>query len=343
MKRICLVTGGSGLLGNSLREVIKSENVDFTENESEIIINSNDNKIIKKYIFLSSNVCDLTNFDDTENFLKKNEFTDIIHFAAHVGGLYANINNNLQFLVNNLEINLNVIKLCHKYSITRGIFTLSTCIFPEKCNLPLIEENMHEGRCHLSNEGYSVSKRVLEILVRFYREKYNYEWICIIPTNIYGKYDNFNLDNSHVIPSIIHKMYLAKENNTNVKLMGDGTAVRQFIYNRDVNNILYYILNTNYSKNLTIIKDNIFNIILSTNIPSNELTVKELADKIKCYLGFNNEILFDKTKDNGIHKKTSSNGKLMKILDKSFSFTDINEGLKETIDWFIREYENIRK
>ncbi|SBS94262.1 GDP-L-fucose synthase, putative (FS) [Plasmodium malariae] len=144
---------------------------------------------------------------------------------------------------------------------------------------------MHEGRCHLSNEGYSVSKRVLEILVRFYREKYNYEWICIIPTNIYGKYDNFNLDNSHVIPSIIHKMYLAKENNTNVKLMGDGTAVRQFIYNRD----------------------------------------------------------FDKTKDNGIHKKTSSNGKLMKILDKSFSFTDINEGLKETIDWFIREYENIRK
>ncbi|SCP04130.1 GDP-L-fucose synthase, putative [Plasmodium ovale] len=343
MARICLVTGGTGMLGSSLREVIKMKNTHFIESENHIIVNSSEENVIKKYVFLSSKVCDLTNFDDAQKFFQKNAFTDIIHFAAHVGGLYANIKNNLLFLINNLEINLNVIKLCHKFAINRGIFTLSTCIFPENCALPLIEENMHNGRCHLSNEGYSMSKRFLEILVRFYREKYNYEWICIIPTNIYGKYDNFNLRSSHVIPSIIHKMYLAKVNNTNVKLMGDGTAVRQFIYNRDVNTILYYMLNTYYQKNLTIIKDNIFNIIFSSNVPSNELTIKELADKIKYYLGFTDEILFDATEDNGIHKKTSSNDKLMKILDNSFSFTDMNMGLKETIDWFTMEYENIRK
>ncbi|SBS82836.1 GDP-L-fucose synthase, putative (FS) [Plasmodium ovale curtisi] len=295
MARICLVTGGTGMLGSSLREVIKMKNTHFIESENHIIVNSSEENVIKKYVFLSSKVCDLTNFDDAQKFFQKNAFTDIIHFAAHVGGLYANIKNNLLFLINNLEINLNVIKLCHKFAINRGIFTLSTCIFPENCALPLIEENMHNGRCHLSNEGYSMSKRFLEILVRFYREKYNYEWICIIPTNIYGKYDNFNL----------------RMNNTNVKLMGDGTAVRQFIYNRDVNTILYYMLNTYYQKNLTIIKDNIFNIIFSSNVPSNELTIKELADKIKYYLGFTDEIL------------TSS--------------------LKETIDWFTMEYENIRK
>ncbi|SBS88188.1 GDP-L-fucose synthase, putative (FS) [Plasmodium ovale curtisi] len=295
MARICLVTGGTGMLGSSLREVIKMKNTHFIESENHIIVNSSEENVIKKYVFLSSKVCDLTNFDDAQKFFQKNAFTDIIHFAAHVGGLYANIKNNLLFLINNLEINLNVIKLCHKFAINRGIFTLSTCIFPENCALPLIEENMHNGRCHLSNEGYSMSKRFLEILVRFYREKYNYEWICIIPTNIYGKYDNFNL----------------RMNNTNVKLMGDGTAVRQFIYNRDVNTILYYMLNTYYQKNLTIIKDNIFNIIFSSNVPSNELTIKELADKIKYYLGFTDEIL------------TSSNDKLMKILDNSFSFSAI--------------------
>ncbi|GAW80563.1 GDP-L-fucose synthase [Plasmodium gonderi] len=343
MTRVCLVTGGTGLLGNSLREVIKNENSNFVEEENEIIVNSRDKNVIKKYIFLSSKICDLKNFDDTRKIFEKHEITDIVHFAAYVGGLYANKNNNLQFLVDNLEINLNIVKLCHMYSITRGIFTLSTCVFPEKCSLPLVEENIHEGRCHLSNEGYSVSKRVLEVLVRFYREKYNYEWICIIPTNVYGKYDNFNLSNAHVIPSIIHKMYLAKVNNINVKLMGDGTAVRQFIYNRDISNILYYILNTYYSKYLTIIKDEVFSIIFSTNLPSNELTIKGLAEKIKHYLEFNNEILFDKTKDNGIHRKTSSNDKLMKILDNSFTFTDINQGLKETIEWFITTYENIRR
>ncbi|CRG99693.1 GDP-L-fucose synthase, putative [Plasmodium relictum] len=343
MSRICLVTGGTGLLGNSLREVIKSTNTDFNENENEIIINSNDKNIIKKYVFLSSKICDLRNYEDTQKIFEKYKFTDIIHFAAHVGGLYANKNNNLNFLTNNLEINSNVVKLCHKYSITRGIFTLSTCIFPEKCELPLIEEKIHDGRCHLSNEGYSVSKRVLEVLVRFYREKYNYEWICIIPTNIYGKYDNFNIRDGHVIPSIIHKMYLAKVNDTYVKLLGDGTAIRQFIYNRDISRILYYILNTYYSKNLTIIKDNIFNVILSTNIPSNELTIKEIANKIKYHLNFKNEILFDTKEDNGIHKKTSCNDKLMKIVEDSFEFTDLDKGLKETIDWFISEYENIRK
>ncbi|SCM23040.1 GDP-L-fucose synthase, putative [Plasmodium chabaudi adami] len=343
MSRTCIITGGTGLLGNSFREMVKSENKDFIETENEIIINSNDKNVIKKYVFLSSKMCNLKNYDDTKNFFEKNKFTDIIHFAAHVGGLYANKNNNLQFLLNNLDINLNIVKICHKYSITRGIFTLSTCIFPEKCDLPLIEENVHDGRCHLSNEGYSTSKRVLEILVRCYREKYNYQWMCIIPTNIYGKYDNFNLENAHVIPSIIHKIYLAKVNNTNVKLMGDGSAIRQFIYNRDISNILYYILNIYYSHNLTIIKDNIYNVIFSTNLPSNELSIKELANKIKHYMEFNNEILFDDTQDNGIHKKTACNDKLMSIINSSFSFTDIDKGLKETIDWFNSEYKNIRK
>ncbi|VWU48344.1 GDP-L-fucose synthase [Hepatocystis sp. ex Piliocolobus tephrosceles] len=340
MSRVCLVTCDTGLLGTSFRETVKKENVDFIENENEIIVNSNDSNVIKKYIFLSSKICDLRNFNDAEIFFKNNKITDIIHFTAYTDNLNTNINNNLEFVIKNLEINLNIIKLCHKYTIARGFFALPICVFPEKFNSPLAEDSIHEELCHLSNEGYSVSKRVLELMVRFYREKYNYEWVCIIPTNIYGKYDNFNLENSHIIPYIIHKMYLAKVHNINVKLMSDGTTANHFIYNSDVCKILYYILNTYYSEHLTIIKDDTFNIIFSTNIPSNELTIKELANKIKHYLGFNNEILFDTREESVIHKKTCNN-KLMKILDMSFVFTNIDKGLKETIDWFLEEYRNI--
>ncbi|WBY59153.1 GDP-L-fucose synthase [Plasmodium yoelii yoelii] len=117
MSRVCIITGGTGLLGNSFREVVKNENPNFIESENEIIVNSNDKNVIKKYVFLSSKMCNLKNYDDTKNFFEKNKFTDIIHFAAHVGGLYANKNNNLQFLLNNLDINLNIVKICHKYSV----------------------------------------------------------------------------------------------------------------------------------------------------------------------------------------------------------------------------------
>lgn len=343
MSRICLVTGGGGLLGKGLKDVIKQNYPNCIEKENELITNSKNTNEIQKYLFLTSRMCDLKNYDQTEQYFEKFAFTDIIHFAAQVGGLYANQENNLHFLQNNLDINLNVVKLCHKYNIRRGIFTLSTCVFPEKCDLPLTEEKIHDGRCHLSNEGYSIAKRVLEVLIRFYREQYNYEWMCIIPTNIYGKHDNFHLQNAHVIPSIIHKMYLAKKQKTNVKLMGSGNAIRQFIYSEDVNRILFYILNTYYSKYQTIIKDNIFNIIFATNLLSNELSIKQLADKIKYYMNFEKEIIFDTTKDDGIFKKTASNANLMKILEPSFSFTDLDTGLKETIKWFIHEYDHIRK
>ena len=114
------------------------------------------------------------------------------------------------------------------------IAILSTCIFPDKTNYPINEKMLHDGPPHKSNEEYAYAKRILQIHCNAYNKQYNRNYICVIPTNIYGKFDNFSIDHGHVIPSLIHKAYLAKKNNITLIVNGTGTALRQFIYSEDL-------------------------------------------------------------------------------------------------------------
>ncbi len=314
MSQNILVTGGSGLVGSAIKD---------------IIINTNNN-----WIFLSSKDGDLTNFKVCEELFNKYKPDIVIHLAANVGGLFKNLNNNSSMFFINMYINMNILQLCEKYNVKKVISCLSTCVFPDNISLPLTEGDLHNGEPHYSNRGYSYSKRMLEVMSDCLSENTNTQYINIIPTNIYGPNDNFNINDGHVIPSIIHKMYLAEKNNKNLILRGTGKPLRQFIYSLDMAKLVIMILNSNHN--------NIGNIILSTN-PQEEISIKDVSAMISKHINFSHKLTFENDESmDGQYRKTASNQKLLKMFP-TFSFTPINEGLKQTIDWFINNYNVLRK
>ena len=302
-----LITGGSGLVGNAIKN-----------------LNYN-----MEMIFIKSKDYDLTNLNQTKCMFEKYKPLYVIHLAANVGGLYKNMNNKVRILEDNLLINFNVVKCCHDYNVKKLVAYLSTCIYPNDIDYPINENQLHLGSPHFSNEGYSYAKRMLEIHTRKYREEFNDNFICIIPTNIYGEYDNFNLKDSHVIPGLIHKCYLADKNNTDFTIYGDGSPLRQFVYSKDIAELTMKIL---FNDN---IKDNI---IIS---PDEEISIKEVAEKICKIFNFKNKIKFDTTYHNGQHKKTVSN-KYLRQHYPDYKFTNLENGLDLTINWFKENYNLIR-
>ena len=299
-----LVTGGSGLVGKAI------------------------SKIKPDYIYLSSKDCDLTNYEMTYDVFKKYNPTRVIHLAAYVGGLYKNMNQKVEMLEKNTLININVLKVCHELNINNVISCLSTCIFPDKTTYPIDETMLHDGKPHISNDAYAYSKRLLDTLSKSYREEYNRNYTCIIPTNIYGENDNYSLEDGHVIPALIHKAHLAKNNNEPFIIKGTGKPLRQFIYSQDLAQLIIWCLE-NYN--------DIDPIILAD---SKEYSIKEIGEIIAENFNIDN-IQFDTSFSDGQYKKTASNQKLLSLLD--FEFTDINIGLQKSCEWFIDNYENCRK
>lgn len=298
-----LITGGSGMVGSQFKEGIK----------------------------LSSIECDLKNQNEVNYAWKFWKPQYVIHLAAKVGGVEANMKSNADFFYDNVMINTNVIEACRKFGVERAAFFLSTCIFPDKIDYPLTEEKIHLGPGHQSNYGYSYAKRMAEVQVRSYNEQYKTKYFCVIPCNIYGPNDNFNLENGHVIPSLIHKVYLARENNLPyVEIWGNGGALREFIYSKDVVKITEKLL---YETNFT------GNIIVANNI---EYPIVDILSYIIDIMNYKGEMKFLTDKPNGQFRKPSLTNKLESILGKQ-QYTPIYEGLKETIEWFENNYANIRK
>jgi len=303
-----LVTGGTGLVGKALLEIKKSNN---------------------SWFFASSKDANLKNIEETEQLFEKIKPKYVIHLAASVGGLYKNLNNNLEMFEDNFDINIIVIKTCHKYGVKRAIFCLSTCVFPDNIGESITEDMLHHGPPHLSNYGYSYSKRMLQIQCQLYNEKYNTQYICIIPTNIYGENDNFTLENSHVIPGLIHQCYLAKKNNTPFIIKGTGTPLRQFLYSKDLAKAIELIL-YNYKATTSIIIS-----------PKEEISITTLARTIMDNFNYHN-FKYDTSYSDGQHKKTNSNLKLLTHFP-DFQFTNFNLGIRNTINWFIENYQICRK
>ena len=227
MKTI-LITGGTGLVGKAIQTV--STNYDY------------------KFIFLSSKDCDLTSYSNTLYTFSSYNPDYVIHLAACVGGLFKNMAYKVDMYEKNILINLNVLKVCHEIKVKKLISCLSTCIFPDKTTYPINETMLHNGPPHTSNDAYAYAKRMLEVQSRAYQEQYGDNFICIIPTNIYGSYDNFNLQDSHVIPGLIHKCYLAKKENKPFVIAGSGTPLRQFIYSEDLAILILWTIENYYEK-----------------------------------------------------------------------------------------------
>jgi GDP-L-fucose synthase len=310
MKKI-LVTGGSGLVGNGIKSI-----EDFFSNEYE-------------FTYVSSKDYNLCDFLETQRMFEDIEPNYVIHLAANVGGLYKNINQKVDMLEINLIINFNVVKCAHDYKIEKLIACLSTCIFPDKVEYPINETVLHDGQPHVSNYAYAYAKRMLEVHCRTYRENYGDKFVCIVPTNIYGPHDNFDLENGHVLPALIHKCYLAKQKNIDFVVRGSGRPLRQFIYSEDLAIIIMFVLK----------KFEDGNIILSVS-ENDEISIGDVARFIAKSFDYQHRMVFDTNYSDGQFKKTVSNAKLLEFLGGAFEFTPIEEGIQKTVDWFILSKES---
>ena len=307
-----LITGGSGLVGCAIKEISK--------------------KYDHEFIFSNSKECNLLNYEKTLNYMREVKPDFIIHLAAMVGGLYKNMNFPVEMYENNITINLNILKVAHICNIQNVISCLSTCIFPDETNYPINEEMLNDGPPHESNFTYAYAKRMLEVHSKAYRKQYKRNYICIIPTNIYGPNDNFSLEDGHVIPSLIHKCYLNKENNQNFEVRGTGNPLRQFIFSEDLAELIIWIMENYKDGN---------NIILSVG-EKDEVSIKKVAETIAFNFDYLDKITFNKKYSDGQYKKTADNKKLVS-LNKEFKFTNIEEGIQKTVKWFKENYKICRK
>lgn len=273
---------------------------------------------------------DLMNYEKVLSLFKEQNPDVIIHTAARVGGLFANMEYMSDFYYENIIINSNVLQAARIAGVKKVISFLSTCIFPDSIKYPMKESDLHKGEPHNSNFGYSYAKRMLEVQSRTIREEFDLDYICVVPTNIYGPNDNFNLETSHVLPSLIHKCYLAKKHNKDFIVYGSGNPLREFIYSKDVGKIISELLKSDS------IPDKV---ILSS---SEEISIKDLAFEIAKKFNFDGNIIFDESKSDGQLRKNTCNDVLKSIIG-DFNFTHLSEGISETIKWFQDNYYNCRK
>jgi len=315
-KVVCMVTGGSGLYGMAIRAHVaqSAEEKDAT------------------WVFLSSKDGDLRDRKATEAIFERVRPTHVIHLAAMVGGLFANMSKKVEFYRENMLMNDNVMECCRIYKVQKLVSCLSTCIFPDKTTYPIDETMIHDGAPHLSNEGYAYAKRMIDVMNRCYKDEYGCNFTSVIPTNIYGPHDNYSIQGGHVVPGLIHKCYLAKKNGTPFEVWGTGSPLRQFIYSGDLAALTVWVLRS---------YDSTDPIILS--VPEEkEVTIKDVALMIRDAMEFKGEVKFLTDKADGQYKKTASNEKLAG-LRPDFQFTPMAEGLKKACDWFCENYETCRK
>ncbi|KAF8516543.1 epimerase-domain-containing protein [Hysterangium stoloniferum] len=322
MPNIVLVTGGSGLVGKAIEHIVNTEPVGSRFGKADKD---------EKWIFVGSKDADLKDAAQTEALFDKYKPTHVIHLAALVGGLFTNMKHNLTFLQSNLSINSNILSSAHEHKTAKVISCLSTCVFPDAVTYPLTEAKIHLGPPHNSNFGYSHAKRLVDVMNRAYKDEFGEERVAGIPTNVFGPYDNYDLESAHVIPALVHKCYLAKKNNTPFIVAGTGKPLRQFIYSNDLAKLFIWMLKE---------YNDVEPLILSVG-EDEEVSIKDVADAIVKAVGFEGEYSFDTTRADGQFRKPASNGKLMSLIG-DFQFTPFEKALDESVAWFLQNYERAR-
>ncbi|KAK2460805.1 hypothetical protein APHAL10511_007275 [Amanita phalloides] len=321
MSDVILVTGGRGLVGRAIEHIIN------TEPEGSRF----GKKSRETWIFVGSSDGDLRDLEQTHKLYEKYKPTHVIHLAALVGGLFKNMKYKLSFLRDNILINDNVLHTSYENNVKKVISCLSTCVFPDKVEYPLDETKIHGGLPHQSNFGYAHAKRLVDVQNHAYKEQYGCNFTSAIPTNVFGPNDNFDLEDSHVIPGLIHKCYLAKKNGTPFVVSGTGKPLRQFIYSYDLAKMFIWMLRE---------YNDVEPVILSVG-EDEEVSIKEVADAIVKAVGFEGTYMFDTSKADGQFRKPASNKKLLTLMG-GFQFTPFNQALDETVQWFLANYNNAR-
>lgn len=300
-----LITGGSGLLGSNIDGGLKP----------------------------SSKQLNLLNYDALRSYIVENQVTKIVHSAAIVGGVHANTALICDFFLDNLTMNTNILRACREFKLNNSVFILSTCVFPADAPLPLREEYIHLGEPHHTNYGYAYAKRMLEVGSRVLKQQYDVNTVCLIPCNFYGPNDNHHLEYGHIIPSLIHKCYLAMKNNTDFVVWGSGTPKREFNYVGDIVRILQTI--DDGQNNGKIYPHSM---IISSGM---EYSVREVATIIANKMGFKGNMVFDNSRPDGIDRKNSS-AEVFNLYFPDFKWVVLEEGIDSSIEHFVKNYPNVR-
>lgn len=301
-----VVTGASGLVGYAVRQ-----------------LNTRDT------VYWGRQDLDLTDFSATRERFLSAQPEKVIHLAAQVGGIGGNLIHSGEYFRNNILINTNVLEGARIAGVRKLISFMSTCVFPDGAPYPLNERDLHSGPPHPSNFGYAYAKRMLEVQSSAYRKEWNCDYIVAIPTNIYGPNDSFSLVEGHVVPSLIHRTYLAKKNGTELTVWGTGTPLREFVYSDDIARLALWAI-ANYHEDSPI--------IFTSGM---EVSIRELVELVAQKLEFKGKIVFDSSKPDGQYRKPSDGTKLKRYLP-GFEWTPIEAGIEKTIDWFLSNYPNVR-
>jgi len=298
-----LVAGGSGLVGSAIVRELKKLNQDV--------------------IGISSKDIDLLDRIKTFEFIKSLKPTSIIDCAAKVGGIGGNNSYPVEFLSQNLQIQSNLMDAAHESKVSKFVFLGSSCIYPRDCAQPIKEEYLLTGELEQTNSAYAVAKIAGIELIKSYRKEYGYKWISVMPTNMYGPNDNFDLENGHVLPVLIRKFIEAKQSGSGkVTLWGSGSPLREFLHVDDL------------AKSVVLCMDK-YDDSKQINIGSgHEVSIKDLASKISNAVGFKGEIIWDSSKPDGTMRKVLDSSKITELGWKPL--ISLDQGIASTVEWYLQ-------
>ena len=304
------VAGHRGLVGSAILRKLQNEG--FTN-----------------VVYKTSNELDLRNFAEVLDFFEAEEIEYVFLAAAKVGGIVANNRYPADFIRDNLLIQTHVIDAAHKTGVKKLLFLGSTCIYPKFAPQPLKEEYLLTGELEPTNEPYAIAKIAGIKMCQSYNRQYGTKYISVMPTNLYGSNDNFDLHTSHVLPALIRKFHKAKVNNmSEVEVWGTGTPKREFLYSDDLADACVFLMN-HYEGN------EIVNVGVGEDI-----SIKDLAETIKKVIGFEGEIIFDRTKPDGTPRKLVDISKINSLGWKASIPLDV--GLQKAYQWFLEnEYSKV--
>ena len=277
----------------------------------------------------TSTELDLRNQQAVYDFYNQEKPEVVIDAAAKVGGILANNDYPYQFLMENMQIQNNLIDGALNAGIDKFIFLGSSCIYPKFAPQPLKENCLLTDSLEPTNEWYALAKITGVKTCQAIRKQFNKDYVSLMPTNLYGYFDNFDLETSHVLPAMLRKFHKAKLNNTPVKLWGSGTPMREFLFVDDMAEAVVYALENELPEYL-------YNIGTGKDI-----TIKELAETIQQVIGHQGEIIWDTEKPDGTPRKLMDVSK-MKRLGWEYK-TELKEGIEKTYSWFLENLENIKE
>lgn len=296
-----IVAGATGLVGSAITKAFESHG--------------------RRVVGINRSIVDLLNYDATEAFIKKVKPTLVVDAAARVGGIGANNAFPVEFLSNNIAIQNNLMQASHKAGVQNFVFLGSSCIYPRDCTQPIKEEYLMTGPLEETNSAYAVAKIAGIELLNSYRKEYGAKWISIMPTNLYGPKDNFDLTSSHVLPAFIRRFVEAVESGASkVTLWGTGSPLREFLHVDDL-------------AKAVIIASEKYDSGMHLNVGSGQdLSIKQLAEKVAKISGFTGEIQWDASKPDGTPRKVLNVSRI-KALGWEQAIT-LEEGIASTMAWY---------